>query len=158
MAFTSKNFAARRAINFDLDIEALKENYSVNNPKGAYKEIRSFLEKNGFFHRQGSGYCSKEQLTDMELLDVTEKMFKAFPWLDSCSRRIDATDIGEIYDLKERNRKDGLRTLSQKRSEIGKCTSKDSILQKLKSNINVIQNTTTEDQKDIERRDYRSIR
>ena len=99
---TSKNEQpAKRAINFDLNIKALKENYSITNPQGAYKEIRSFFEKNGFFHRQGSGYCSHKMMTNAQVVKILRDMNKAFPWLDKCSKKIDITDIGEIYDAKE---------------------------------------------------------
>ena len=99
MATTRKYPPVRRAINFDLNIAALKENYSSNNPKGAYKEIRSFFEKNGFFHPQGSGYCSYEKMTNTELIRITQKMYETFPWIDACTKKIDATNIVERYPI-----------------------------------------------------------
>lgn len=131
MVSMSKSHSARRAINFDLNIEALRENYSVTNPKGAYREIRSFLEKNGFFHRQGSGYCSKDRITDTELVKVMTEMFKTFPWLEACTKKIDATDIGKIYDIKELLGKKVVEGVFQHREE---SPHKDSVLQKLNHN------------------------
>lgn len=131
MESMSKSHSARRAINFDLNIEALRDNYSVTNPKGAYREIRSFFEKNGFFHRQGSGYCSEEKITDYELFELMEKMFKTFPWLGNCTKRIDATDIGKIYDIKELLGKKVVEGVFQHREE---SPHKASVLQKLNHN------------------------
>lgn len=142
MVSMSKSHSARRAINFDLNIEALRENYSVTNPKGAYREIRSFLEKNGFFHRQGSGYCSKDRITDTELVKVMTEMFKTFPWLEVCTKKIDATDIGKIYDIKELLGKKVVEGVFNDRKE---APHKASVLQKLNHNKEVInQRSVTE--------------
>ena len=138
MAYISKNHTARRAINFDLNINALKENYSVTNPKGAYKEIRSFFEKNGFSHRQGSGYCSRNKLTDMELFEVMQKMFKTLPWLDVCSTKIDATDIGKVYDIKELLDTASIKETFHDKQKKNSHPVKKSVLQKLNSNRELI--------------------
>ncbi|MGN0308380.1 MAG: VapD family protein [Lachnospiraceae bacterium] len=135
MVSMSKSHSARRAVNFDLNIEALRENYSVTNPKGAYREIRSFLEKNGFFHRQGSGYCSKDKITDAELVKVMTEMFKTFPWLENCTKKIDATDIGRIYDIKELFGREKTEGVFQHREE---SPHKASVLQKLNHNKEVM--------------------
>lgn len=57
-----------RAINFDLNIDALRKYFSESNPKGAYKEIRRFMESNGFEHRQWSGYCAKEPISNFDII------------------------------------------------------------------------------------------
>lgn len=101
-----------RAINFDLSIVALAEHYSRSNPKGAYKDINAFFKKNGFEHRQGSGYCSNKELSDLEVICVIDEMFKAMPWLDECSKKIDVTSIDSIYDVKE------LRSFREQRSNV----------------------------------------
>lgn len=136
MAYISKDHRARRAVNFDLNIEALRENYSETNLRGAYKEIRSFFEKNGFFHRQGSGYCSKDTMTDAELFKTMQKMFKTFPWLDACSKKIDATDIGTIHDVKELLEKSNGKSAFQSKAgqEKKRSSKKRSVLQKLNDN------------------------
>ncbi|MDE6529585.1 MAG: hypothetical protein K2K96_02295 [Lachnospiraceae bacterium] len=90
-----------RAVNFDLSIDKLKEHYSETNPKGAYRDIRRFLEKNGFEHRQGSGYRSTSDMTDADALDVMRAMYKSMPWIDECSKKIDLTNIESLYDIKK---------------------------------------------------------
>ena len=51
---------ARKAINFDLSTNELKKHF--NNTAEAYNKIKEFMLKNGFEHRQYSGYVSKEHL------------------------------------------------------------------------------------------------
>lgn len=53
----------RKALNFDLDTKKYEENTGKHSPT-AYVEIKRFLEKNNFEHRQGSGYISKDSLND----------------------------------------------------------------------------------------------
>lgn len=134
MEYMSKDHRVRRAVNFDLNIGALKENYSETNPEKAYKEIRSFFEKNGFFHRQGSGYCSKDKMTDAELFKTMQKMFKALPWLYTCVKRMDATDIGKVYDIKAQMAEIGAKKNFRNNLKKTKQSEKKSVLKQLKVN------------------------
>ena len=97
----------RKVIHFDLDTNALKEHYDKDRPKderrdwhNAYYDIRSFLETNGFVHRQGSGYESADVLTLYECVDLIIDMCKTFRWLKSCVNKLDVSEISEeFYDL-----------------------------------------------------------
>ena len=56
----------RKGINFDLDTEALKEHYPKGDWHNAYYDVRTYFEKNGFEHIQGSGIiplrlCQKQK-------------------------------------------------------------------------------------------------
>lgn len=88
-----------KAINFDLKIESLRQYYSPNHPKQAYREIKKFLISNGFSHRQWSGYRSKNRLSDYDIISLVDEMFGKIPWLESCAKRFDVTNIGRTYDL-----------------------------------------------------------
>lgn len=88
-----------KAINFDLNINHLKDYYSKENHLNAYSDIRSYLLKKGFEHRQGSGYRSKEKLTDIEITAIVREMGKKFPWLHKCVGQFDVTNIGQNYSL-----------------------------------------------------------
>ena len=92
-------------INFDLDTKALKQYYCKTNSPfeylKAYKEIKSFLEDNGFSHRQWSGYISEEKLSNWKVNRIVYGMSKKFTWLSKCVRKFDVTDVGENYDLVE---------------------------------------------------------
>lgn len=88
---------SRKALNFDLDTNALKEHFS--NTAEAYAKIKVFLLENGFEHRQYSGYVSKEPLEDYEITDLITKLSQQFSWLYSCTKKFDVTDIGDQHDL-----------------------------------------------------------
>lgn len=89
----------RKALNFDLDTKALKKYYGKKNYRQAYTDIKSFMENEGFKHRQWSGYVSRDKIavTDMNML--IKKMKITFPWLKKCVKRFDVTDIGKQHDL-----------------------------------------------------------
>jgi virulence-associated protein VapD len=88
-----------KAINFDLIIKKLVEEFGQGKHLRAYAQVRRFLEKNGFEHRQWSGYRSKSTMTYTELLDVCMRLFAQFPWLGRCANRFDVTNIGREYDM-----------------------------------------------------------
>lgn len=92
---------SRRAINFDLNQASLRELYPSDNEKDAYADIRSFLEKNGFEHRQGSGYVSLAPLTDYAVTLVVEQLSASLQWLADCISTFDVTNIGQIFDMKD---------------------------------------------------------
>lgn len=96
-----KEAKRRYAINFDLKIQQLRQYYSETNPEGAYSKISRYMEKNGFFHRQWSGYISDKTMSKSELIDFTMKLHKEFPWLIKCEGSMDATVITSIFDLKQ---------------------------------------------------------
>lgn len=92
----------RKAINFDLNTDSLKKTFKSNNPfvyLKAYKEIGIFLKNNNFEHRQWSGYVSKQPLTPVQVTAIVKGLNKTFPWLKSCVRKFDVTNIGEQHDL-----------------------------------------------------------
>ena len=92
----------RKAVNFDLDTNALKKVFKSNNPfvylKG-YKQIGDFLKMNGFTHRQWSGYVSKKPLTPVQITTIVKGLNKALPWLKRCVKKFDVTNIGDTFDL-----------------------------------------------------------
>lgn len=89
----------RRAINFDLSIDLLKEYYNAETPKNAYKELRSFFCQEGFTHRQGSGYISVDPLSDTAVVNLCKKMKKELPWLEKCAKKMDLTNIGSMHNI-----------------------------------------------------------
>lgn len=107
-----------KAINFDLDTNALKLYYPGKEYNKAYYDIRRFMEQNGFSHRQGSGYRSIEQLSDFAVNDLVEELFKEFDWLFKCTKRLDATNIEKTMiclkpmQEKERLQLERIKTLS----------------------------------------------
>ena len=97
-----------KAIHFDIDETLLKKCYpyhdqthSSNNYKNVYKMIGRILCKEGFEHRQYSGYISKEPITDYKLTKVVKKLAGELPWLKGCFQRLDAENVPEQFDLKD---------------------------------------------------------
>lgn len=60
-----------KAVNFDLDTNKLKEHFEHRS--GVYSKIKNFMIKNGFEHRQYSGYKSLKPLdnTDSDVQNKT---------------------------------------------------------------------------------------
>lgn len=91
-----------KSLNFDLDTNSLLDIHPSKNKTQGYSDIRAFLEKNGFTHRQGSGYISNIPMKEHELLEVIDKLKDEFPWLPECIKKFDVTNIGETFDLTDR--------------------------------------------------------
>ncbi len=88
--------AKRKAINFDLDTNKMKELGLY--PRG-YRLLGLSLHKQGFEHRQGSGYVSTGKLDSDQVYDIVEQIVKENMWLVKCVEKIDVTDIGRQHDL-----------------------------------------------------------
>ncbi len=88
----------RKAINFDIDTKKYEEYTNKKSPT-AYEEIRQFLLKNGFEHRQGSGYISKESLDDRKVTAIIINMSLKLEWMKHCIKQIDVTNIGKQHSL-----------------------------------------------------------
>lgn len=140
----------RKQISFDLDDHKLQKYYprpsSSLNPKyykKAWGDIAEFMKKQGFEHRQYSIYVSRNPLTDADINYLVKNMVQKMPWLDSCLKAIDVTNVGKQYDLMEMvkettldlenkivQRKERDNTLDNWKEEIAKERAKD------KGNIN----------------------
>ena len=92
----SKRF---KAINFDLDTAALRQEFGEQGRIRAYADIRRHLETNGFEHRQGSGYRSLQALSDLDVVDIVVSLYRKHPWMKACVQKLDVTNIGSQYDL-----------------------------------------------------------
>ena len=88
----------RKALNFDLNTKEY-EKYAKRKAPTAYYEIKKFLLNEDFEHRQGSGYVSKENLSDFKIFTIIKNMSEQLYWLRKCVRQIDVTNIGRQYSL-----------------------------------------------------------
>ena len=89
------NKLVRKAINFDLSTNELKKHF--NNTAEAYTQIKRFMLENGFEYRQDLGYTSKEAIDDFAIELLAKRLNKQFPWLSTCVREIDVSDIGKQH-------------------------------------------------------------
>lgn len=90
-----------KALNFDLDTHQLKEHYPGANYRQAYDDLRRFLKRHKFSHRQGFGYISDIKLGTADIYDLMDGLSQRFPWVGVCVNKIDVTNIGRQYDLTE---------------------------------------------------------
>ena len=88
-----------KAINFDLDTKKLKLYYPNSNYRQAYRDIKKFLENNGFKHRQFSGYISQTPMSHTQITFIIKALGSKYSWLSKCVRRFDVTNIGKEHDM-----------------------------------------------------------
>lgn len=105
----------RKQISFDLSQDALKRYYPHKEAgqdsqffKRAYKDIRRFMEANGFERRQYSVYVSLQQRTSLDVALLAQRMGEALPWLRLCVKDITVTNIGARHSLLGLLRSDAL--------------------------------------------------
>lgn len=90
----------KKALNYDLDEQKLKENYP--NPKSymnAWRDVKTYLCKNGFEPRQYSGVVSSGPMSIGNVETIIDKLNVAFPWLAPCVKKFDVTNVGSTYSL-----------------------------------------------------------
>lgn len=90
----------RKAINFDIDTKKY-EQYTGKDAPLAYTEIKAYFERYGFEHRQGSGYISKDNVSDRKIAQIITSMPLEIEWLDQCIKVMDVTDIGKQHSVTE---------------------------------------------------------
>jgi virulence-associated protein VapD len=90
-----------KAINFDLDTRQLKASYPGASYRQAYDDLRRFFKRHEFSHRQGSGYISNTKLGTADIYDLMDALSQQFPWIGTCVKKIDVTNIGREHDLTE---------------------------------------------------------
>lgn len=90
---------SRKALNFDLDNHLLKKHYPSKNYKMGWRDIQVYLKKNGFLHRQYSGYVSNDYMEMNEVIQIITEMSLSFIWLKKCVKEFDVTIVGGEYSL-----------------------------------------------------------
>lgn len=105
----------RKQISFDLSQDALKRYYPHKETgqdsqffKRAYKDIRCFMEANGFERRQYSVYVSLQQRTSLDVALLAQRMGETLPWLRLCVKDITVTNIGARHSVLGLLRSDAL--------------------------------------------------
>jgi virulence-associated protein VapD len=91
----------RKAINFDLDSAMLRREFGESGRRKAYYRIAQFLKKEGFGHRQWSGYVSDQPRSNAEMYDIIDRLAQDNLWLDKCVNRFDITNVGSESDMRD---------------------------------------------------------
>lgn len=90
----------RKEFTFDLKVDELKKEFGEKNYSKGYDQLYDFFcKKRDFEHRQGSVYCSMEEMYTHQVFDLVEELKRSCPWLKNCLTRMDVADIGEIHEL-----------------------------------------------------------
>ena len=84
---------------FDFSMEMLRKNYNAQYPENAYNILRRFLEKNGFHHHQGSVYHTDHETLKIDVIEVFDKMFEKYKWMEPSLRSCSIAELGREYDL-----------------------------------------------------------
>lgn len=79
-----------KCIHFDFSTDEVREQFSSTSTP--YEQIKNFLEKNDFEHRQKSGYISKEPLNNYQVDILIDQLGIKFTWLDDCMQQFDIED------------------------------------------------------------------
>jgi len=88
------------AIAFDMDTEALKQNYHTDSYNNAYYDIRKLLtEKHGFLWQQGSVYFGGPTVNAVSCVLAAMDVSATFPWFAPSVRDIRMLRIEEQNDL-----------------------------------------------------------
>lgn len=96
------NSESRVSVYFDLDIGSLKNIYepmSGHDYTNAYHEIRSFMEKEGYEHEQGSVYHSAGEKNQVDVIRTVKELQEEKPWLKDCVNKMSYARISEEHDL-----------------------------------------------------------
>lgn len=70
----------KKVFAFDLDTAKLKQLYPTHNWQNAYRDIGSFLHKNGFDHLQGSVYISSKPMNETKAISVITDLCFKYDW------------------------------------------------------------------------------
>ena len=92
-------FHGRKAINFDLNNNLLKQYYPSKNYKEAWKDINKYLENNDFIHRQYSGYVSKTGISMADVGNILDEMSIKYHWFKKAVRQFDVTIVSDEYSF-----------------------------------------------------------
>lgn len=91
----------KKQLSFDLDTEICKKIFGENRYTQAYKDIRSFLEKNDCSHIEGSVYMSNHGMNNVRVSRLLEDLLSKHPYLSKCIREIHQADISNVHSLNQ---------------------------------------------------------
>lgn len=89
----------KKAINFDLDNNLLKQNYPSKNYRKAWYDIKKYFESYDFIHRQYSGYISRNNILMTDVLNLVYELSLQYPWLKISVIKFDVTIVTNEYNL-----------------------------------------------------------
>ncbi len=88
-----------KQVAFDVDTRVTKKILGDKKYTQIYKDIRTFMENNGFTHIQGSVYLSEKPMSNTRVHILVRQMLADKPYILKCVRTMTQTDVGKRYDM-----------------------------------------------------------
>jgi virulence-associated protein VapD len=88
----------RCLIVFDLDTEALEQNYHNNSWRNAYSDIRRVLNSHRFTNIQGTVYLSERGVRQAHGTLALQELAIRFAWFDKCVSNIQFYDLADDFN------------------------------------------------------------
>lgn len=86
------------AIHFDLSIKEIDNYFSYRSKP--YKQIEKVMKNHNFFHQQGSGYISENEISKLELFEIVNELKINVRHFEDIVKHLDSTHLDKIWDLK----------------------------------------------------------
>ena len=90
----------RRALHYDLSIDAIDSVYGKKHRTKPYYEIKKEMKNMGFEWQQRSGWISKTELTEDEFAIAVNSLKVAMPNFEKVVKHCDATYLDEFWDMR----------------------------------------------------------
>lgn len=129
-----------KQLTFDIDSVVTKQILGENRYTNVWKDIRKFMEKNGWKHIEGSAYMSKDPVSTVKVISTIQELKRQYPYLDKCVKEMHLTNISKVHSLDKYFDYDGTpgkyaQMYEQKENNHKKApTQKPSVLGKLAEN------------------------
>lgn len=91
----------RKQISFDLDTDICKKILGEEQYTKAYKDIRSFFERNNCLHIEGSVYMSNHEMNNARTVRLLKKLLTEHPYLSKCIKEIHQADVSNVHSLNQ---------------------------------------------------------
>lgn len=134
----------RKQLTFDIDSVVAKQILGESRYTNVWKDIRKFMEKNGWEHIEGSAYMSKNPVSTVKIISTIKGLKRQYPYLDKCVKAMHQTDISKVHSLQDYFEYDGTpgkyaQMYKQKENNHKKAPpQKTSLISKLERNKEVI--------------------
>ena len=86
------------ALNFDLSVQAIDKYCSYRSKP--YRQIEKVMKNHNFFHQQGSGYISENEISKLELFEIVNELKINVRHFEDIVKHLDSTHLDKIWDLK----------------------------------------------------------
>lgn len=96
----------KKQIAFDIDTKVAKAILGDNYTR-IYRDIRSYLEDNGFTHIQGSVYMSDKPMSTLVVTLKINGLLQKHPYISKCVRDMTQTNVTSVSDLSALFQHDG---------------------------------------------------